>query len=93
MPIDVLKIDRSFIAALGEAPESAALVRTLVQLGRSLGLETVAEGIELDDQFRTLQDERCDRAQGYLLARPLPADAVAALLEHAATQRRMPRPA
>jgi EAL domain-containing protein (putative c-di-GMP-specific phosphodiesterase class I) len=70
-PVDALKIDRSFIAAIDETRESAALMHTLVQLGRALGLETLAEGIEEPGQLARLRGENCDSGQGYLLGRPL----------------------
>jgi diguanylate cyclase (GGDEF)-like protein len=69
-PIDVLKIDQSFVASMAESPESAALVHTLVQLGKVLGLETVAEGIETEAQRSLLQSEGVDIGQGYLFGRP-----------------------
>jgi diguanylate cyclase (GGDEF)-like protein len=70
-PVDSLKIDRSFIAAIRDSNEAEALVHMLVQLGKTLGLETVAEGIEGDDQLARLQREDCDSGQGFLIARPL----------------------
>ncbi len=70
-PVDALKIDRSFIAAVDDSKESAALIATLVQLGRALGLETLAEGIESQGQLDRLQQHHCDSGQGFLLARPL----------------------
>jgi diguanylate cyclase (GGDEF)-like protein len=70
-PVDALKIDRSFIASIDETRESAALMHTLVQLGRALGLETLAEGIEDPGQLARLRGENCDSGQGYLLGRPL----------------------
>jgi diguanylate cyclase (GGDEF)-like protein len=75
-PMDILKIDRSFVAGLGESPEAGALVHTLVQLGRVLGLETLAEGIENHAQLAQLQQERCDSGQGFLLCRPMEAHAL-----------------
>jgi diguanylate cyclase (GGDEF)-like protein len=75
-PVDTLKIDRAFVAALGESGESRALVHTLVQLGKTLGLETVAEGIEQADQYEQLESEHCDSGQGFLIARPLSATAL-----------------
>ncbi len=77
-PVDALKIDRSFIS--GASSESTALVHTLVQLGKTLGLETVGEGIEDPAQLRHLQHEECDTGQGYLFARPLEPDALEELL-------------
>ncbi len=79
-PVDTLKIDRSFISSMADSPESAALIRTLVQLGKTLGLETLAEGIEECAQYSQLEREHCDSGQGYLYARPLDVDSVQAFL-------------
>jgi len=79
-PVDTLKIDRSFISAMADSPESGALIRTLVQLGKTLGLETLAEGIEDTAQYSQLEREHCDSGQGYLYARPLAPEAVEAFL-------------
>ena len=84
-PIDVLKIDQSFVSGVDKAKESAAIVHTLVQLGKVLDLETVAEGIETHDQRRFLQAEDVDIGQGYLFARPLEAADVGEVLRAAAT--------
>lgn len=70
-PIDILKIDRSFVSGISNSAESAALVRTLVQLGLALNLETIAEGIEDDDQRSRLQYENIDQGQGFLFSRPV----------------------
>jgi diguanylate cyclase (GGDEF)-like protein len=72
-PMDVLKIDRSFVGRLGGDAEDTALVHTIVRLGRSLGMRTVAEGIENPVQLAALREMGCDLAQGYYLSRPLPA--------------------
>jgi EAL domain-containing protein (putative c-di-GMP-specific phosphodiesterase class I) len=82
-PIDILKIDRSFISTMADSPESGALIRSLVHLGKSLGLETLAEGIEETAQYHQLQRAHCDSGQGYLYARPLEPDAVEAFLSAA----------
>ena len=79
-PIDTLKIDRSFISTMADSPESGALIHTLVQLGKSLGLQTLAEGIEESSQYSQLEREHCDSGQGYIFGRPLEADAVEAFL-------------
>ena len=79
-PVDSLKIDRSFIAQLTENPEGETLMRTLVQLGKALSIETLAEGIEQERELLLLREENCDSGQGYLFARPLDADAVAGFL-------------
>jgi diguanylate cyclase (GGDEF)-like protein len=70
-PVDSLKIDRSFIAGLKENKEGEALIHTLVQLGKALSIETVAEGIELQHELSLLQGEKCDSGQGFLFAEPL----------------------
>ncbi len=72
-PMDILKIDRSFVDRLGGDREDEALVQTIVRLGRSLGMTTVAEGIERAGQLVTLRELGCDLAQGFFLSRPLPA--------------------
>jgi diguanylate cyclase (GGDEF)-like protein len=71
-PIDVLKIDRSFVSGLGDSAEGEALVHTMVQLGKALRLRTVAEGIETQEQLAVLQSEGCVEGQGFLFARPVP---------------------
>jgi diguanylate cyclase (GGDEF)-like protein/PAS domain S-box-containing protein len=70
-PIDVLKIDQSFVSGMAETKESAAIVHTLVQLGKVLGLTTVAEGVESDDQRERLRAEGVNIGQGYLFSKPL----------------------
>ena len=74
--VDALKIDRSFIARITESSESKTLVHTLVQLGKALSIETLAEGIEQQQELSMLQAEQCDSGQGFLFAQPL--DVVAA---------------
>jgi EAL domain-containing protein (putative c-di-GMP-specific phosphodiesterase class I) len=84
-PVDILKIDRSFIESINDRDQVPAIVRGLLDLGRTLDLETVAEGVELDVQRDRLRDEHCDYAQGFLFARPLaPEDAENLLLQLAA---------
>jgi EAL domain-containing protein (putative c-di-GMP-specific phosphodiesterase class I) len=78
--VDAIKIDRSFVASMADSTESAVIVRTLVQLGKSLGIETVAEGIEARQQLKHLQREDCDSGQGFLFARPLSPEALQALV-------------
>jgi diguanylate cyclase (GGDEF)-like protein len=74
-PVDSLKIDKSFIAGMAKTPEGDALIHTLIQLGKALKIETLAEGIEEPSQLTQLQAENCEVGQGYLFARPLaPAD-------------------
>ena len=91
IPIDILKIDRSFVAAMADSDESEALVHTLTQLGKMLGLGIIAEGVETEDQWRRLQAEGVDSGQGYLFSVPLAPDALDRLLESSAG--RFPVPA
>jgi diguanylate cyclase (GGDEF)-like protein/PAS domain S-box-containing protein len=90
-PIDVLKIDQSFVSGVAKTKESAAIVHTLVQLGKVLDLETVAEGIESNDQRVLLQAEDVNIGQGYLFARPLEVDAVDQLLKAASSKPEVAR--
>jgi diguanylate cyclase (GGDEF)-like protein len=70
-PVDSLKIDRTFTDGISRSPESKALIHTLVQLGRDLGLRTLAEGVETSEQIDQLRGQHVNEAQGFLLARPL----------------------
>jgi diguanylate cyclase (GGDEF)-like protein/PAS domain S-box-containing protein len=90
-PIDVLKIDQSFVSGVAESKESAAIVHTLVQLGKVLGLETVAEGIECDDQRERLRAEDVNVGQGFFFARPLEAAAVELLLRESFPEAPVPK--
>ncbi len=75
--VDVLKIDRSF---LGEGTRGEAVVQAVIGLGRAFGLQVCAEGIETPEQHARVIELGCDFGQGYLLARPVPADQVEALI-------------
>jgi len=72
-PVDVLKIDRSFVEALSDTPTERALVATILQLGRTLHMRTIAEGIETETQARALVEMDCEHGQGYYFSRPVPA--------------------
>jgi diguanylate cyclase (GGDEF)-like protein len=76
MPVDELKVDRSFVAGMADSPRSAAIVRFAVELGRSLDLRVVAEGVETADQRAALVKLGCATAQGYHFCRPIPADRI-----------------
>jgi diguanylate cyclase (GGDEF)-like protein len=98
-PVDVVKIDRSFVNGLGVQQHDTEIVRAVLALGQSLGLGTVAEGVETQEQLTLLRDLGCDSAQGFLLARPVPSadlastiDGIRACLELTASRRR-PTPA
>lgn len=83
LPIQALKIDRSFISLLGLGPEHMTIVSTIISLAHALGLEVIAEGVETEAQARVLCQLDCDQMQGFLFHRPLPADDLARLLEPA----------
>ncbi|MEQ1788733.1 MAG: EAL domain-containing protein, partial [Acidimicrobiales bacterium] len=72
LPVDIVKIDRSFVERLGGPPGDEVLVRAVVQLARSLGLRSVGEGVETPAQLERLQSFGCDAAQGFLFGRPRP---------------------
>jgi diguanylate cyclase (GGDEF)-like protein len=80
-PVDALKIDRSFISGLRHNKEGETLIRTLVQLGKALSIETFAEGIEQQRELSLLRDEDCDNGQGFLFARPLDVAAIEAFFQ------------
>jgi diguanylate cyclase (GGDEF)-like protein len=84
-PVDILKIDRSFINTITDRDRVPAIVRGLLELARTLGLETIAEGIETDAQLGQLRDQHCELGQGYLFARPLPLEQAEALLDTMST--------
>ncbi|MFD1625288.1 EAL domain-containing protein [Azospirillum griseum] len=80
LPIDKLKIDRSFIHDLSLGVSDASVPRAIVGLGRSLGLSVIAEGVETEDQLRLLRDLTCESYQGFLFSRPVPVDQLEPLL-------------
>ncbi|MET0657297.1 MAG: bifunctional diguanylate cyclase/phosphodiesterase, partial [Steroidobacteraceae bacterium] len=75
LPVDHLKIDRSFIATMVSDPDSMTIVSTVISLAHALDLEVVAEGVETEEQARLLKLMRCDEMQGFLFSKPLPRDA------------------
>ena len=81
LPVQSLKIDRSFIIAMVDDPDTMTLVSTIVSLAHSLRLKVVAEGVDSEDQAEALRRLRCDEMQGYLFSKPLPRDELTALLE------------
>jgi EAL domain-containing protein (putative c-di-GMP-specific phosphodiesterase class I) len=89
-PVDALKIDRSFITGLRNNHEGETLIHTLVQLGKSLCIETIAEGIELPNELSLLRQEQCDGGQGFLFAKPLDVLATEAFLARCAASGALP---
>jgi EAL domain-containing protein (putative c-di-GMP-specific phosphodiesterase class I) len=83
LPLDTLKIDRSFVRDMQENPKHAAIVRTIVELARDLGMDTVAEGVETADQLRLLERLGCHYGQGHLFAPALDPAQVDKLFERA----------
>ena len=82
VPLDTLKIDRSFVSRIGEADENGEIVRTIVTLAENLGMDVVAEGIETLGQLSELKRLNCRYGQGYLFARPLNATAATAWISN-----------
>jgi diguanylate cyclase (GGDEF)-like protein/PAS domain S-box-containing protein len=85
LPVDVLKIDRSFVSGLGRNSEDAAIVRAIIAMAKSLGLAVTGEGVETEEQADLLGAWGCDRGQGYYYGKPLDGAATAALLRAADT--------
>ncbi|QOZ36689.1 EAL domain-containing protein [Bradyrhizobium sp. CCBAU 53421] len=79
-PFDKIKIDRAFVINLGRNPQSAAIVRAVIDLGHGLEMSIVAEGVETEAQLGFLSEEGCDAVQGYLIGRPAPIGQFAALV-------------
>ncbi|WP_054426318.1 sensor domain-containing protein [Achromobacter kerstersii] len=75
LPVDTLKIDKSFVRGLAASEKASAVIRGIVGLARSLGMKTIAEGVEHQHQADELKDAGCDAIQGYLVSRPLSSDA------------------
>ena len=80
LPVRELKIDRSFVAQLAQSREDRAIVRAIIELGQQLGHRVTAEGVEDAEALACLRELGCDHAQGFLIARPMPADALDAFL-------------
>jgi EAL domain-containing protein (putative c-di-GMP-specific phosphodiesterase class I) len=90
LPIDILKIDRCFIAEMGKGAEASAVAQAVIRLSQALRLETVAEGIELESQAASMRQLGCSLGQGYFFARPLDAVAMEAFLARLATGPALP---
>ena len=80
LPVDTLKVDRSFIQSIGDTPNIMTVVSTIVSLARAFNMHTVAEGVETAEQLQFLRDIKCDQAQGFLFSRPIPAADVPAAI-------------
>jgi EAL domain-containing protein (putative c-di-GMP-specific phosphodiesterase class I) len=80
LPVNSLKIDRTFIVGMMESADGLAIVSSIIALAHSLKLKVVAEGVETEEQERQLQLLACDEAQGYLFSKPVPFESIAALV-------------
>lgn len=87
LPLDKLKIDRSFVTALGRSANGGVIIQAIVALGRALGLSVLAEGVETEQQRVLLRLAGCDEMQGFLFAKPAPAKAIDRLLRQSKTER------
>jgi diguanylate cyclase (GGDEF)-like protein len=83
LPINSLKVDRSFVTQMPKSPEQMAIVSTVISLARALNLKVVAEGVETEEQANLLRLLRCDEVQGYLFGRPMPSEQIEVLLTKA----------
>ena len=88
-PFDTIKIDRMFIAGMDKNEQNASIVRAVTSMGRGLQMRVVAEGVETDSEAQMLRDFDCDEMQGYLIARPMPANQVAQYLSSATLSREL----
>jgi predicted signal transduction protein with EAL and GGDEF domain len=80
-PIQRIKIDRAFVQGIAERSNDRSLVRTIVAMSQSMGLDIVAEGVETVQQLQSLQELDCLKAQGFLISHPVPADAMRSTME------------
>jgi EAL domain-containing protein (putative c-di-GMP-specific phosphodiesterase class I) len=90
LPVDAIKIDRSFILGMAASPEDAAIVESTVGLAESLGLDAIAEGVETAETLAALRRMGCAQAQGYFICRPQPAAVLATWLSEAQLSRVTP---
>jgi diguanylate cyclase (GGDEF)-like protein len=91
-PLDKLKIDRSFVSALGQSATGGVIVQAIVAVGRALGLSVLVEGVETEEQYALLRLAGCDAMQGFLFARPAPAKAIDRLLKWQDRADALPEP-
>jgi EAL domain-containing protein (putative c-di-GMP-specific phosphodiesterase class I) len=88
LPLDSLKIDRSFVTQMPKGPDQMAIVSAIISLARALNLKVVAEGVETEEQANLLRLLHCDEAQGYLFSRPVPPEEIEQMLAQSAGERR-----
>jgi EAL domain-containing protein (putative c-di-GMP-specific phosphodiesterase class I) len=90
LPVDTLKIDKSFVQSIADTPNVATLVSTIVSLARAFNMKTVAEGVETAEQLQKLRHMKCDQAQGYLFSRPITAADVPSVIARLESQHSSP---
>jgi diguanylate cyclase (GGDEF)-like protein/PAS domain S-box-containing protein len=93
LPIDILKLDRSFVEEFKHSSSGSSLVRAVVTLAHGLGIRVTAEGVETEQQLEAVQMSGCDKAQGYLLGRPAPADSIRPMMRPVAREMAQKAPA
>jgi len=81
LPVDALKIDRTFITNMSDNPDNLMIVTTIISLGHNLGLKVIAEGVETEEQAKFLRLLRCDEMQGFLISKPVPSLEIQAMLK------------
>ena len=81
LPIDIIKIDMPFVQGIGKDHNDEEIVKVIISLAKSLGLQSVAEGVETKEQVSFLHEHKCDVMQGYYFCRPMPAEVAAHVLE------------
>ena len=84
LPVDALKIDRSFVRGIARDADDKAIAEAIIALGRALDLTVVAEGVETSEQEAVLRAHHCDEIQGFLVSKPIPAEEFAAFLANRA---------
>ena len=82
LPFDIIKIDRSFVSDMENDNDDATIVRSTIDLAHNLGLETVAEGVEKQEDWDLISDLHCDEGQGFFIAKPMPGDRIPSWLRH-----------
>ena len=87
LPLDQLKIDRTFVSNIDNDPANAVIVETIISMGQHLGLQTVAEGVEDESQLQFLSDRNCNAYQGYYFSKPLDRSDFEAMLIEATKQK------
>ena len=86
MPVDILKIDRTFIRYVDSDPQNASMVSAMIALASNLGMTSIAEGIETETEWSFLADRGCNLGQGYYFSKPVPAEDILAVHRRAGLQ-------